>query len=95
MQTVGLGLSCALASFPDDEPGILAAARNDLNPRDAETALCELLRSGDPWLTACAAATAAERRLERLAPEIAALGQCSGRDVSRVSRSVAAVLEVG
>jgi AAA family ATP:ADP antiporter len=66
-----------------------------LEVRDAETAVRELLRSGDPWLTACAAATAAERRLERLAPEIAALGQRSGTDVSRVARSAAAVLGVG
>ncbi|HKW98326.1 MAG TPA: Npt1/Npt2 family nucleotide transporter [Bryobacteraceae bacterium] len=58
-----------------------------LEVRDAESAIRELIRSPDPWLAACAMAAAAERKLYRLAPEIAAAGDRAGTEVLQVARS--------
>jgi hypothetical protein len=55
--------------------------------RDAQTALKELMRSGDSWLVACAIATAAELRLTELKPEIEPLSKRAGTEVGQVAQS--------
>jgi len=62
--------------------------------RDAESAVGELIRSGDPWLAVCAMATAAERKMQRLAGDIARAGERSGGDVAEVARAAVAELAV-
>jgi AAA family ATP:ADP antiporter len=62
--------------------------------RDAESAVGELIRSGDPWLAACAMATAAERKMLRLAEDIARAGERAGGDVAEVARAAVAELAV-
>ncbi len=56
-----------------DDPAMLAQRGRDLfgiQKKDAESALREMLSSGDEWLVSCAIATAAQLRLTRLAPDI-------------------------
>ena len=60
--------------------------------RDAESAIRELIRSRDPWLAACAMATAAEQKLRRLAPDIEQAGEQDGKDVFLVARAAAVAL---
>jgi ATP:ADP antiporter, AAA family len=63
--------------------------------RDAEAAIRDLIRSGDPWLAACAMAAAAERKLHRLAADILAVGEQSGAEVLQVARAAAQILALG
>lgn len=63
-----------------------------LEPKDAKTALRELMRSGDSWLVACAIATAAELRLQELKPDIVTLSEKSGTEVGLVAQSAVATL---
>ena len=58
----------------------------------AEAAIRDLIRSHDPWLTACAMAAAAELQMRSLAPEIAQAAEESADDVSEVARSAEAAL---
>ncbi len=77
-----------------DESGLAATARDlfGIQEKNAETALRELISSGDEWLAACAIAAAAELGLRSLAPEIRAAAQGAGGHVSLVAQSAAAVL---
>jgi AAA family ATP:ADP antiporter len=78
-----------------DAPAHLAEKGRELfgvEVPDAEAAVRELIRSGDPWLVACAAASAAELRLRNLAPDIARAAEQAGREVSEVARAAAAAL---
>ena len=78
-----------------DAPAHLAEKGRELfgvEVPDAEAAVRELIRSGDPWLVACAAASAAELRLGNLAPDIARAAEQAGREVSEVARAAAAAL---
>jgi AAA family ATP:ADP antiporter len=78
-----------------DAPAHLAEKGRELfgvEVPDAEAAVRELIRSGDPWLVACAAASAAELRLRNLAPDIARAAGQAGREVSEVARAAAAAL---
>ena len=59
---------------------------------DAESALRELIRSRDPWLTACAMAAAAELQFRKLAPEIAKAAERSEPEVTEVAQAAQAVL---
>ena len=52
----------------------------------------ELIRSGDPWLVACAVAAAGELRLHQLTPEIQHAAENTGPDVAEVARSAVALL---
>ena len=63
-----------------------------VNVPTAEEAIRDLIRSHDPWLVACAVASAAELKLRSLAPEIAQAAQESEQDVSEVARSAEAAL---
>jgi AAA family ATP:ADP antiporter len=63
-----------------------------IEEKDVETALRDLIRSGDSWLTACAIATAAELKAHQLAPEIVPLSRRAGTEVGMVARSALAVL---
>jgi AAA family ATP:ADP antiporter len=78
----------------DDEVRVTQSGRElyGIENKDVETALRDLIRSGDAWLTACAIATAAELRARQLAPEIAPLTERSGSEVSQVAQSALAVL---
>jgi ATP/ADP translocase/HEAT repeat protein len=60
--------------------------------REPESAIRELIRSDDPWLVACAAATAAELHLCNLAPDIAQAAEYAGKDVFQVAQSALAAL---
>jgi AAA family ATP:ADP antiporter len=60
--------------------------------KDEQSAVGELILSNDPWLVACAMATAAELRLRTLAPDIARVAQRAGTEVTRVAESVATAL---
>ncbi|MCZ2079055.1 MAG: hypothetical protein LC130_29155 [Bryobacterales bacterium] len=59
---------------------------------DAERAIRELIRSGDPWLVSCAMATAAELGLRALIPEIREACRSASPEVVEVARSAVAVL---
>ena len=60
--------------------------------RDAESALRELIRSGDPWLTVCAMSAAAELQFRKLAPDIAQAAERAEPEVTQVAQAVQAVL---
>lgn len=78
-----------------DDPAMLAQKGRDLfgiTVKDAETAVRELLNSGDEWLVSCAIATAAQLKLTRLAPDIQAASSKSQGDVSEVARDAMLVL---
>ena len=62
-----------------------------IQPKSAETAVRELLHSGDSWLAACAAAAAGEMRLRGLAPDITEAARSVG-DVAEVARAAAVAL---
>ncbi|MBI2680065.1 MAG: hypothetical protein HYX25_03540 [Candidatus Solibacter usitatus] len=72
---------------------LLDTGRNllGIQPKTAETALRELLHSGDSWLAACAAAAAGEMKLRGLAPDITEAGRIVG-DVGEVARAAAVAL---
>jgi AAA family ATP:ADP antiporter len=78
----------------DDEIRVTQSGRElyGIETKDVETALRELIRSGDSWLTACAIATAVELKARQLAPEIAPLTERSGTEVRQVAQSALAVL---
>ena len=57
----------------------------NVEPKDIESALRELIVSPDPWLAACAMAAAAELRLRRLAPHIAEAGKRAEADIHQVA----------
>jgi ATP:ADP antiporter, AAA family len=78
-----------------DEDGMLARRGQELfriDPKDAASALRDLIRSGDAWLSACAIAAAAELKLRELLAEIRAIGDEAGREVAEVARAAEAAL---
>lgn len=66
-----------------------------IEPRDAETAIAELIRSGDPWLAACAIAAAAELRMGQLAGLIAEGLQGAGAEIRAVAQRALEQLRAG
>ncbi len=60
--------------------------------RNPEQAIRELIRSGDPWLVACAMAAAGELRFRALDPEIAEAGRNAGPEIGRVALAARAAL---
>jgi AAA family ATP:ADP antiporter len=64
----------------------------DVESKDIESALRDLIVSPDPWLSACAMAAAAELRIRRLAPEIAEAGKRAEPDIYQVAQSAAEAL---
>jgi ATP:ADP antiporter, AAA family len=60
--------------------------------RDAESAIRDMIRSPDPWLSACAMAAAAERHYYGLKQDILAVEKQSGAEVAEVARSAAEAL---
>jgi ATP:ADP antiporter, AAA family len=78
-----------------DAPEHLPARARDLfgvEFRDAEAAMGELIRSRDPWLAACAMASAAELQLRNLAPAIKETAGEAGTEVAEVARAALAEL---
>ena len=78
-----------------DDPGRAEQRALDLfgiEPKDPETAIRELMDSGDEWLVACAMATAAQLKLKRLAPDISKISSAADGEVSQVARDAIAVL---
>ncbi len=63
-----------------------------IRQKDAEDAIRELIRSGDPWLVACAMAAAAELKIRRLAPDIQAAARGAGAEVAEVGRAAGEAL---
>ncbi|HEY2019458.1 MAG TPA: Npt1/Npt2 family nucleotide transporter [Bryobacteraceae bacterium] len=61
-------------------------------PKTLETAVRELLSSGESWITMCAIATAAEMKLKSLAEDIAKAGQNAGQETLAVARAASATL---
>jgi hypothetical protein len=59
--------------------------------KDAVTALRELIHSDDPWLAACAVATAADLGLRELVPEIRGV-RGAGAEVGPVAEAAMAAL---
>jgi hypothetical protein len=57
-----------------------------------EEAIRMEIRSGDPWLAACAMAAAAELQIRSLAPDIVLVGREGTAEVSRVADSAQAAL---
>jgi hypothetical protein len=57
-----------------------------------EEAIRTQIRSGDPWLTACAMAAAAELKIRSLSPDIIVVGQEGTAELSRVAQSAQAAL---
>ena len=78
-----------------DSPDRLSAHGRDLlhiEPKSLETAVRELLLSGDSWLAVCAVATAAELKLRGLAADIATAAEHAGQETVAVARAAAAAL---
>lgn len=78
-----------------DSPARLGERGRELfgiEARTAESAIHELIRSGDPWLVACATAAAAELGLRNLIPDIRRAADQGGKDVALVARSAVAAL---
>ena len=59
---------------------------------DAESAIRELIHSGDEWLASCAMATAAQLGLRSLAPEIHGVGEKADGELWQVARDSALAL---
>ncbi len=78
-----------------DSPDRLSTHARDLlriEPKSLETAVRELLLSGDSWLAMCAIASAAELKLRGLAADIARAGEHAGEETVAVARAAAAAL---
>jgi ATP/ADP translocase len=73
----------------DAPDNILERGRELFNvqPKDVQSALSELIASPDPWLSACAMAAAAELRLRGLSPLIVDTGKRANAEVYQVARS--------
>ena len=79
----------------DSEDHMILSGRDlfGVELKSSEEAIRELLRANDPWVVACAVATAAELKLRSLTPEIVKLSEGSaGIEVAQVARSVVPVL---
>jgi AAA family ATP:ADP antiporter len=63
-----------------------------IREKSAAAAVQELIHCDDPWLVACAMATAAELKLRELAPEIRNAARHAGAEVNQVARAAAAAL---
>ena len=61
-----------------------------VDPKDAQAALRDLIRTGDPWLRTCAIAAAAQLKMKDLAPEIEEAGRRGPPDLARVARDAVA-----
>lgn len=73
-----------------DEDTRLAQVGRDvfgIEPKDEKTALRELMRNGDAWLASCAVATAAERKLTDLRPDIENVASTGGSEAAPVAQS--------
>jgi ATP:ADP antiporter, AAA family len=78
-----------------DAPDHLLAHGRELfgvEPKTLEEAIRELIHFRDPWLAACAMASAAELNLRNMAADIAQAAEGSEEEVSEVARSVEATL---
>jgi hypothetical protein len=64
----------------------------ELEVKDRSAALRSLLRSGDSWIVACAAAASAELGLHDLRADIEPLARNAGADVGAVARAALASL---
>ena len=78
----------------DEEARIVQTGRDlfDVEVKDQSEALRRLLRSGDSWIVACAAAASAELGLYDLRSEIEPLARNAGADVGQVARAALASL---
>jgi ATP:ADP antiporter, AAA family len=79
-----------------DSTDRLADVGRDLfrvEPKTTEAAVLELIRSQDPWLVACAIATAGELRLRRAKEEIVKASRKAGAEVQQVARAALATLQ--
>jgi AAA family ATP:ADP antiporter len=63
-----------------------------IEPKSLETAVGELLVSGDSWVTVCAIATAAELKLQGLAKDVAKAAEHAGQETAAVARAAAGSL---
>jgi AAA family ATP:ADP antiporter len=63
-----------------------------ISAKTPETAIRDLIRSGDPWLVACAVAAAGELKMRGLAPDIEQAARSTGADVAEVARSAVALM---
>lgn len=63
-----------------------------IDGRTRETALRDLIQSGDPWLAACAMAAAGELGMRLLAEDIRRVAESTPGEVAEVARSAAAAL---
>jgi AAA family ATP:ADP antiporter len=59
---------------------------------DAETALREMIRGDDVWLSACAIAAAAELKVHNLIGDVRAAGKKGGQEVAQVAQGAEAAL---
>ena len=78
-----------------DDPTLVVQHGRELfgiHPKDGESALRDLLHSGDEWLVACAIATAAQLNLTGLADDIHKVTGRDGSHLSQVARDAIAVL---
>jgi hypothetical protein len=78
----------------DEETRIVQTGRDlfELEVKDRSAALRSLLRSGDSWIVACAAAASAELGLHDLRADIEPLARNAGADVGAVARAALASL---
>ncbi len=63
-----------------------------VDPKDAEAAIRDLIRSGDPWLRACAVAAAAQLQMKPLTREIEDAARGGPPDLARVASDAIAAL---
>ena len=78
-----------------DEDAVLAQHARELfriEGQDVQSALRTLIHSGDPWLTACAIAAAADLRIRDLAHDVREAASSGGAEVAEVARAAEPVL---
>jgi AAA family ATP:ADP antiporter len=87
-------LKRVLLPLLDDAARLVERGRDlfGIQPRSPEAALRGLIRCGEPWLAACAIATAAELQLTGLRSDIVEVRQQCGPEVAQVAWSAAAAL---
>lgn len=88
------GLKKVLMPLLDQPDHVTETGRHvfGVGMKDAQTAVRDLIRSGDPWLVACAMATAAELQMRGLKGEISRAAEQAGAETMEVANAANAAL---
>ncbi|MDQ2900721.1 MAG: hypothetical protein M3Y07_13125, partial [Acidobacteriota bacterium] len=88
------GLKKVLMPLLDQPDHVTETGRHvfGVGMKDAQTAVRDLIRSGDPWLVACAMATAAELQMRGLKGEISRAAEQARAETMEVANAANAAL---